>query len=343
MSEERKPLKNPLYSVTYIPAFMNPSYNVNYALEQGTSTNFLIKTWGGLGDQVCAEPIIRYALNNFQKDGVSISLASECPELFTHLKFKKVYDLRKEKPDFSKYLVFNTIEPPTHFLWLYMSHLLTHCVDFSSICAFRLMLPIQDKEIRLKGSFSKRKASSIAIQVQELLSKDKKKLVFLHAGRHWPSKTFPKKWWDSVITKLIKCDKIPVLIGKDTDDNRGTVDVNTDSCLDLRNKLTIKELIYFLQKAYIVITNDSSPLHIAASGKAHIGFIASCKHPDYITHWRRGKWGWRMKNFSKDGIWNYTNNNPSREDTYEVGECSPELMAKILPDPSEIENWVRSL
>src|SRR5690606_12119970 len=108
---------------------------------------FLINTWGGLGDQVCAEPAIRFALKAFPK--CRISIASEHPALFEHLELAEVFDTKKQMPDWDNYLVFRTIEPPSHLLWEFASHMLTHCVDFPSICMWRLQLPNAEKEIQL--------------------------------------------------------------------------------------------------------------------------------------------------------------------------------------------------
>jgi len=316
-----------------LPADQIPSFNVGKAIKKGNGKKFLIVTWGGLGDQVCAEPVIRYAQKVFK--GIEISLASEAPELFSHLEFKEVFDLKRVKPVESNYMVFRSIVDPSNLLWEFFSHCLAHCVDFCSVCMFRLQLPVADKEIKLE-------ADEPDTHWAKALLYNKKKYVVVHAGKHWPSKTFPKEWWDDVLSEIIKYGLTPILIGKDTDDNRSTVDVNSEGCVDLRNKTSIKELIWLCKNTNVLLTNDSSPLHIAAAGEAHIGFIASCKHPDYITHWRNGQWGWRMKNLGKDGMWNHTDFNPIQEKEVTVEFIEPELMQALLPTPVEVMDYVRS-
>ena len=281
-----------------------PAFRTQRAIDEGVERRILFRTWGGIGDQICAEPTLRYALSKF-KD-CEISLASEVPELFSHLNFKRVFDLRDEVPNYSKYLLFDTIVPvgdmsvgtgrdfyvlkDNNLVWQFYSHMLTNCVDLPSICALRLQLPVADKELRVEGT-----RPNIEI--------DRTRHVVVHPGKHWQSKTFPKSFWDRVLAGL-KCRGLtPVIIGANTDDNRGTVDVDTTDCLDLRNKLTIKESIWVCHNVRVVLTNDSSPLHMAASGKAWIGYIATCKHPDMITHWRNGEWQWREKNFGRGGVW----------------------------------------
>jgi ADP-heptose:LPS heptosyltransferase len=177
------------------------------------------------------------------------------------------------------------------------------------------------------------------------LEKEASKYVVVHAGMHWPSKTFPKMWWDSVLSGIRSAGLTPILIGKDGkmihSENTGTVDVSNEGCIDLRNQTNLQELVWLLQNCNVLITNDSSPIHIAASGKAHIGFIASCKHPDYITHWRNGTWGWRMKNLGHDGIWNYTDHYPVQDDEIRVDVLPNGLMDRLLPSTEEVLQFIK--
>lgn len=317
-------------SKVVIPALMHPLFRTEHAIQRGVEKNLLFRTWGGLGDQICAEPTLRYALKMF-KD-CNISLASECPELFQHLKFKRVFDLREEAPNYDKYFLFDTITPPndSNLVWCFMSHMLTNCVDFPSLCALRLQLPVEDKEIILKPS-----TPANASYLEDVA----KTGIVIHPGKHWQSKTFPKSFWDRVIASILVNGFTPVIIGANTDDNRGTVDVSTEGCVDLRNKLSINDCVWFLQKASVLLTNDSSPLHMAASGDAWIGYIATCKHPDMITHWRNGKWQWREENFGKGGIWDVVDFCPNKKTSLEAESVPQDLLESWLPNPQEYARW----
>lgn len=306
---------------------MLQTFRTALAIERGVENNLLLRTWGGLGDQICAEPTLRFALKTFR--GCKVSLASEQPELFGHLDFERVYDLRLVQPLWDKYLVFDTIVPPTHLLWEFMSHMLVNCVDFPSICAFRCQLPIAEREVILKP------------KTPWSFVDDPDRSVIIHAGRHWQSKTFPKAWWDAVINGVVAKGFTPRLIGANTDDNRGTVDITTEGCIDLRNKLTVMESVALLQDAKVLITNDSAPLHMAASGNAWIGYLATCKHPDYITHWRDGQWGWRMQNLSLGGIWDILDYCPNKENKVEAENVGDHLL-KWLPEPQTVADWACS-
>lgn len=319
-----------------VPANMLPIYRIQQAFEKGTHDKIMFTSWGGLGDQACAVPVLEYAIKTLLKDKREIYLATDFPELFQHLGFTKIFPYSKltESGFASQFLILDTIVPATDILWSYVSHGLSHPVDFASICALRRQLPVKDKVINLPDF-------SIPESLNDV---DWSKAVVVHAGKHWPSKTFPKDWWDDVLSELVMYGLTPILIGRDLDDNRGTVDVNPIKCLDLRGKTTLTEMIAILKKARVVLTNDSSPLHIAASGRAFIGFIASCKHPDFLYHWRNDNgvvsFGWRMENLGRDGIWNHTDEGPLNKGGDISTEFLPEgLMNKILPSANSVAKW----
>lgn len=311
-----------------IPAMQHPTYRTALAVQNKVANNLLFRTWGGLGDQICAEPTLRYALKSFKHS--EVSLTSEKPELFSHLKFKEVFDERRVRPNLDNYLLFETITPPdqSNLVWQFFSHMLTNCVDFPSMCALRCQLPVADREVILKPSDADFEKTNIY-----------KNAIVIHPGKHWPSKTFPKDFWDGVIEEIISNRLCPIIIGANTDDNRGTVDVSTDGCIDLRNKLSVMECVALLQNAKVLLTNDSSPLHMAVTGDAHIGFIATCKHPDYISHWRKGEWAWRMKNFGKGGIWDLVDYCPNTDKKLTADFVEPEILRSWLPDPKDYARW----
>lgn len=308
-----------------------PHFRTALAMQDGVEKNLLFRTWGGVGDQICAEPTLRWATKNFASSKVSLS--SEIPDLFSHLNFHKVFNEKEVRPRFEDYLMFETITPPddTNLVWQFFSHCLTNCVDFPALCALRMQLPIKDREIFLMGTKPK----------SEIIEQIEGNAVFVHAGKHWPSKTFPKDWWDETIKELLGAGLRPVLLGADTDDNRGTVDLDASACVDLRNRLTISESVWLLQRAKVLLTNDSSPLHMAASsdplfagtGHCHIKYIATCKHPDFITHYRKGKFQYREENLGLGGMWEFLDHSPNQDKDVRVDQVSEETLRSWLPTP----------
>lgn len=330
-----------------IPISEHPEFVTQAAIERGVENKLLFTTWGGLGDQLCAEPTLAFAVKEFRRSGMTISLSSEFPEMFAHIPFDEVFDSKKVRPIWDNYLVLHTIKNPETMLWQFVSHCVTHCVDFPTICSLRSTLPIEWKAVR---SEPERFISKEFMNTHKFMTN--KEHVFVHAGKHWPSKTFPSTWWNCVLEEIKLQGFMPIIIGKDLDDNRGTVDVDTTGCIDLRNKTSLSETMWLLKNCKALISNDSSPLHMAAIGNAHIAFVASAKHQDYIYHWRRPhtgngistkvEWAWRMRHFNRGGIWDDINHCPNKKEQVTVDQVEADKVASWLPDPDEMPKWVKS-
>ena len=163
--------------------------------------------------------------------------------------------------------------------------------------------------------------------------------VVIHAGKHWPSKTFPKKWWDAVATCLQSYGGIkPVLIGANIDEGRrGYVDMSPEGCIDFRDKLTIRQSLSILQKAKVVLTNDSAPFHMAASGNAWIGVFSTVRHFDYIVHWgpdyysNKNEWAYKMQDLALGHMW--------RDDL--VSPATNGSKHDVIDQPT-LESWLKN-
>lgn len=315
-----------------------PTYRLIHAKENGNLKRILMTVHGGLGDQVCAEPTLRYAIEQKKKGYVDkIALLSKIPELFDHLEFDEYF---YDRPDFNQWHSFKTISDESGLECDFIAHNLMNCVDFPSICAFKMQLPTRDREIQISST---RPCDEIS-----KLFENGYPTVIIHAGKHWPSKTFPKSWWDEIIDILVYNGVRPILIGADYDQNRTTVDVHKAGCIDLRNKTTVKELAWICQRATVLLTNDSSPLHMAAStdpldydgtGNCWIGFLATCKQADLITHWRKGRWQWRENNFSRGGVWDQNGFLLSRDTDTRIDKVTKSVLESWLPPTTEIAEW----
>lgn len=309
-----------------VPAKQIPPFKFQIADKSGV-TQIMMTTGGGLGDQVCAEPALRHAFEVFK--GHEISLITDYPDLFRHLPFKRIY-ARKEAADLvdDEWIALHTYLPIGNMGADFVGHHFTQAVDYASLCALQRQLPVRDRQIKLTHAVP---------------ADPEQTRIAIHPGKYWPANTFPREWWSTVISML--CEIYPnqvAIVGKDVSEDHGTVDVIVpDGCVDLRNKQSITELAGVLFHADVVITNDSGPLHVAAAGEAHILFIAGSKHPDYITHWRRGQFGWRMKNLGLDGLWNHQSTNPIRRAPLQMDEMSAEVNARVLPTPASVVYQVR--
>lgn len=320
------------YTTMNIPSFLIPSFRTNHAIQQGTQHNLLIRLTGGIGDNICAEPAIRYAIEKFKRS--QISIAYNHPELFQHLKLKDVWDTSIIEPDTSKYFTFDSFFQDGHLSNEFVAPPFVHCVDYCSIALWRSQLPRADRCVKLIPTFDQFKVANENIGPMD---------VVIHPGKTWPSRTLPKDWWDVVLHQLISNGARPVLIGNVIHDGgqiRGTIDVNTEGCLDLRDKLSLMESVAVTQLARVVLTNDSAPLHFAASGRAWIGFLSTVRHPEIITHYRNGgEFGWRMQSFERGGHWQTMNICPNENTNIRMDMVRQSEMRAWLCEPREFANW----
>lgn len=311
-----------------IPAMELPSFRIHVAVQKKVENKILLCTGGGIGDYITAEPSFRFAMRNFKN--CEFYLLSQIPDLFRHLSFKQIFnEKREEKPKFDEYFTFRSMPDHEGVQSEFITQLWTNCVDYSSLNMFRFQLPPEDREIKLVPS------ARDLLAAEQVQNRD----VAIHAGMTWQSRTFPESWWNAVLKAIIKAKGRPLLIGARSADDRGTVNVDVQGCLDLRGKLSVMESVAVLQKTKVLLTNDSAPLHMAASGDSWIGMISTARHPYYITHWRKGRWSWRQENLSRGGLWQTYSVCPNQVKQVNISVCDPEELLSWLPEPEYCAEW----
>jgi len=253
--------------------------------------HIFINVQGGLGDQMSAEPAIKYLLKEiYLNDDVRIT--THFPRLFQHLNVPVA--MHGEMPyslDTRPWQVI-TLPGPETLQWSVVSNLLTHTTDFCSMALLKRTLPDKDKRFELVVNLEDYE------EINNLLPKDTdiENLVLVHAGRHWESKTFPVQWWQDIINGLHEKGLKVCLIGKDSPGDkgefaengaRGTIQVEAkEGMIDLRNLLSLGGLIALISKAKVLLSNDSAPVHLAGPFDNYIILIPTCKHPDHILPYR---------------------------------------------------------
>ena len=269
----------------------------------------LIFVGGGIGDQICAEPAIRYACERLS-DQIEISVLSPVPEFYEHIKgIKQQFKIGLPSLiDIRQYVVRGTYPEDKDDLGKVLCSLHTNGVDYCSMMSLKWMLPMKDREIFLQGMMPQsREAHRLVIAARTSIPR----AVFLHPGQSWQSKTFPAWWWETVAEYICAFGGIPVIVGAKVGPT-GTVGTFPSKCIDIRDKLSLQEMTWFMQNCTVLLTNDSAPLHMAQSrdpmlpeysGRAWVGMLATSKHPDFLTHWRHGKWGYHTENLTSGGIW----------------------------------------
>lgn len=105
-------------------------------------------------------------------------------------------------------------------------------------------------------------------KIDDIIKSDKK-IVILAVGSKWFTKQWPVEYFNDVIEYLETKDVLPIVVGG-KDELKLDIKIS-DKILDLRGKTTLLELAEVIKRADILITNDSSPIHIgSASKKTHI-------------------------------------------------------------------------
>jgi hypothetical protein len=292
---------------------------------------------GGMGDQVCVEPVARYIINNLYPNDI-VSIISDWPRLFKHLGVPVMKN--SEWPGASVPVrMIETMPDSPHPIWNVIPHTLCHSTDFSSMASINKIIPDALKKITLDISI---KGMSEVIDLIGLPTQDEK-FICVHPGRGWPSKTFPKDWWDSIIKELSATSKV-LIIGKHISDEQGYVDVNCpEGCIDLRDKLSLDGLIEIVRRSCILLSNDSAPIHIAGAFDNWIVLIPTCKHPDNVFPYR-GELGKRHKTLA---LWNkltvdYIDSSPTRLERQTLDYVNGDIL-DYLPKTDDVVKSVLEL
>lgn len=296
-------------------------------------SNIHIQTHGGMGDQMCAEPVIRYIIENAFK-GANITVETWFPRLFRHLPVK-LFQMGKfrTEPD-TPYFLMETLVSPEKPVWAYASANLMHNTDFASINCLHKILPDADKQFRLSVTID-----DIA-ELTELVGQIQlDQLVLVHPGFGWATKTFPSAWWSKVIKGLVDKGQKVAVIGKNINENQGLVDIDIpDGVYDLRNVQTLGSLIGSISQAKTLITNDSAPVHLAGAFNNNIIVIPTCKHPDHILPLRNSQRYYKARALYKELMCDAFNSVPTFIDGKfkTIDEIPGGDIHRFIPEPEEV-------
>jgi len=245
-----------------------------------------IWSFGGMGDCISSEPVVRFIRNVAYKDA-DIYLMTKDPEIYDHI---LGIELSNEYPknDFDAIYEFNT-----HFIdhgqfHAIVPHALAHPIDWISMATVGRQLTNDQKETQLTYSPE---------HLEEVLNiyDTPEELVLIHAGRGWETKTFPVDWWESVIKGIQGLGLKVGLIGREMNEKHGYVPVDSKDCIDFRDKLSTKGLFALIDSAKILVTNDSLPVHIGGAFDNYIILLPVPKHPDHLLPFRKGSQYYKAK------------------------------------------------
>ena len=293
--------------------------------------NILYRPQGGLGDVICSEPTARHLLNTMYKD-TNFVIETWFPRVFSHLPCR-VFKVGQFQPERDiPYYVINSMTPPEHISWQFMSVNLMHTIDFSSLISCRKILPDNEKNIKLVVSLEDIKEITEIIGITSLID-----FVLIHPGKGWPSKTFPNNFWSDIIDGLVKANKKVILIGKYVSGEQGVTDIKFDheNVLDLRNLTSLGGLIGLISQAKILISNDSAPIHIAGAFDNDIILIPTCKHPDWCLPYRNGNKYYKSQALYKKALWDTYDSAPTNINGEAIDRVNGNY-EDYLPDPQTV-------
>ena len=264
--------------------------NANPHYEVFSNQQIVIQISAGMGDQLCAEPVIRYIRENYFTKS-DITVVSHHPRLFEHIKGIELMDYKQyQGKQGATLLLYPT--PDDDYNFHHMSHVMFHPTDFASMSTIRQALPLKNKPIKLKVY------PDDIDEIIDILGNDVnlKDLIVVHAGLWWNSKTFPVSWWQEVIDGLAKSGHKVALVGKTLSKEIGKEQgyipiVCPEGCYDLRDLTSLGGMIALISQAKAVLTNDSSPVHIAGAFDNWLFVIPTAKHPDHILPFREDEHG----------------------------------------------------
>lgn len=296
--------------------------------------NIFINIGGGLGDQVCAEPIIRYIREKvFPK--ADIYAATAYPRLFEHID-KVSFDTKMPEKSFDAIFSMDTHPDQRTPFGVYVVYTHTHQVDYISLVTLRRTIPDMEKRIKLIWT-------QTDVAEVEAFTKIPEDLVLVHAGKGWPSKTFPLEYWQEVADALqVEGYKVG-LIGASVNEEHNYVPIKARSgMIDFRDKLSLGGLIYLLSRASVLISNDSGPIHLAGAFDNGIILIPTCKHPEHLLPYRYGDKNYRAKALYKKLACEEISYVPTGTEAFSIRDVLGDIL-EYVPDVQTIIEEVNNM
>jgi ADP-heptose:LPS heptosyltransferase len=103
--------------------------------------------------------------------------------------------------------------------------------------------------------------------------------VILHAGTSWPSRTLPQKTWDETVFQLVTNGLSVAAIGRYEDHHPSLSE-------DMRERLSIQQVVGLISGARCFVGIDSAPLHMAGATQTPIVGVFTCAKAEYRLPYR---------------------------------------------------------
>ena len=243
----------------------------------------------GLGDTICATPTIRKVSEAYD---APISVYSKHPEVFKNLSYVEsslhyddIHENQELKDSYDYY--YQTEIALTHFNDQDVKFKHSH-MDIRQIHANFIGFTLLKKDSH---------CDFIADRYKPIDNLPEKYIV-IHATESWPSKDWGFENWNSLCNTL---DYPIVMVGKESSEvgsfnvQKPTYDLRPKRGLDLRNKTNVHQLWHVLDKAQLVITNDSSVMHLSGTTDTEILVLGSSQRPEIRFPYRNGSQEYKIR------------------------------------------------
>ena len=243
----------------------------------------------GLGDTICATTTIRKVSEAYD---APISVYSKHPEVFKNLSYVEsslhyddIHENQELKDSYDYY--YQTEIALTHFNDQDVKFKHSH-MDIRQIHANFIGFTLLKKDSH---------CDFIADRYKPIDNLPEKYIV-IHATESWPSKDWGFENWNSLCNTL---DYPIVMVGKESSEvgsfnvQKPTYDLRPKMGLDLRNKTNVHQLWHVLDKAQLVITNDSSVMHLSGTTDTEILVLGSSQRPEIRFPYRNGSQEYKIR------------------------------------------------
>jgi hypothetical protein len=296
--------------------------------------NLLFVPSGGLGEQVAAEPAVRYAREVLYPTD-NLAIVSEYPEVFRHLTLP-IFRTVEDVPHVHKYLRLITDGRVGNEAGLALPAHQVHPTTLASLATLGLELPLARRRPRLVVD-----PAALANLRNRLAPHKVEDLVVLHPGRGLPAVTFPAVTWRAYFEELLN-HGIPVaIIGNTHGGTCEIVDVDRSGTIDLVNRLSMAETIALVSQAPMLISNDAAPVQLAGAFDGWIGLIATSRHAECVLPWRNSSPWWRAQDLARAPLYHDYMHRPSGGAKPELDQCDPQRLRACLPQPQDVLSFVR--
>ena len=275
----------------------------------------VVECSGGIGDVVCSEPILRYAIEKLyadEREKTSFTILTRYRKIFEHLESNPNVEVTSADGEYATDIGdwfkkkfgpttpvahWKTHPPSEHVMRMFIPYSAIHNLDFGMISLLRDSIPVEHKTPRLVVT---RADEDELVQADRAMATRMDKDVIVHPGTGWESKTFPVEYWTEIINRLLEGRKRVIIIGKGMNAEHGVLPVGWKpeyggSVIDLRDKLSMGALFAAIKSAPVLLTNDSSPVHIAGAFDNWIVMLATCKRPDLVFPFRHGTTSYKTR------------------------------------------------